>query len=360
VVSRRALLELVLGQIQILNREVDMRKFLCVFIAMLIGFIILADDKGGLAVTIKTDQVEVIMGETFESEVVWENKGQTDIKIPFTLAYLNPYYRLTIKGTGYEPKCCLICGERALEVPGVTIMKPGEVKQWKEDIVAKGAVKEGEYEVWAEFDSFSKEKETYKIKAESNHIYFRVIRPKGIDLEVFEKFHNACNQITLKPSELLLKYPTSTYAAYAIYQSSGARGIMASEPINIAKAIDEGAIWYPQSVPDDTGKWKGGWQSLTAENYVKWRDKWFDIVLKNHPDIWFADALRLRKAVEDYSHKRTESLLTDIETLSKTGSPDVAKKAQEILAALKSIEGEKKKEIETGAPKAVPTPQNAK
>ena len=146
---------------------------------------------------------------------------------------------------------------------------------------------------------------------------------------------------------VLQKYPTSTYAAYVIYQSSGAKGLMASEPANIAKAITCGGINYPESVPDDTGKWKDGWQTLTAENYPKWRDKWFDIVLKNHPEIWFADALRLRKAVEDYSHKKTENLLTDIETLSKTGSPEVAKKAQEILAALNTDEGKKEKTVDT-------------
>lgn len=153
----------------------------------------------------------------------------------------------------------------------------------------------------------------------------------------------------------LQKFPISTYAAYVIYQSCGAKGTMASEPIDIAKAIACGGLNYPESVPDDTGQWKDGWQILTAEKYPKWRDKWIDNILKNHPDIWFADALRLRRAVEDYSHKRTESLLTDIETLSKTGNPDVAKKAQEILAALKSVEGEKKKEVETAAPKIATT-----
>jgi hypothetical protein len=172
---------------------------------------------------------------------------------------------------------------------------------------------------------------------QSNHIKFRIVKPTGIDLEVYNKYHNSCNQITLTPQDLLQKFPTSTYAGYVVYQSSGAKGLMASDPINIVKAIMDGGIDYPESLPDDTGKWKSGWQIITRDKYPEWRDKWFNLILKNHPDIWFADALRLRKAVEDYSHKKTESSLGEIENLSKNASPDVAKKAKEILEALETI-----------------------
>ncbi|NMB99485.1 MAG: hypothetical protein GYA35_04300, partial [Thermoanaerobaculaceae bacterium] len=56
----------------------------------------------------------------------------------------------------------------------------------------------------------------YDKPIKSNVAEFEFIKPTGIDLEVYEKHHNSCNQITLTPEDLLQKYPTSTYAGYVL------------------------------------------------------------------------------------------------------------------------------------------------
>ena len=336
-----------------------MKVRVVLIVLLAVCFADVAETPNVLSFKLDTVKEEYILGESILFSYECMNNSSKTITFAYNLSPLSPLMNIRVKGP--IKKDCIL-NKRLPEWvwPAHFDLAPNQSKVSGFSQYDIGIVDEGKYEIWIEYDSTSMIADWDKIdavrcKAESNHILIHIVKPIGIDAEAFAKHKNGCNQIELSESDILQKFPTSTYAAYIIYQSSGAKGTMASEPTNIAKAITCGSINYPESVPDDTGKWKGGWQSLTAENYPKWRDKWFDIVLKNHPDIWFADALRLRRAVEDYSHKRTESLLTDIETLAKTGNPDVAKKAQEILAALKSVEGEKKKEVETAAPKTAAT-----
>jgi hypothetical protein len=133
----------------------------------------------------------------------------------------------------------------------------------------------------------------------------------------------------------LSQYPTSTYAAYVVYETSGAKGLMSSDPAYVCQSIAEGSFLSSGSVPDDTGKCKDGWQSLTMEGVLKWREKWFSIVLKNHPDIWFADELRLKKAVDQIALKNYQAGAADLEQLCSNAKPDVAKKARQYLGLIK-------------------------
>ena len=134
---------------------------------------------------------------------------------------------------------------------------------------------------------------------------------------------------------ILARHPASTYAGYVVYEASGAKGLMASDPTYVAQSIAEGSFLNPGSVPDDTGQWKDGWQSLTMEGVLKWRQKWFDIILKNHPDIWFADELRLKKAVDQLALKNYQAGAADLEQLCATAKPEVAARAKVYLGLIK-------------------------
>jgi len=78
---------------------------------------------------------------------------------------------------------------------------------------------------------------------------------------------------------------------------------------------------------------------------VKWRKGWFDTILKHHPNIWFADEVRFRIALDDYLLGDTDGCEAGLEDLAEHGKPYVATKAGELLAAMKAkgMLGEKAK-----------------
>ena len=172
----------------------------------------------------------------------------------------------------------------------------------------------------------------WKGEAEGAPVLIRVEAPSGVDAEAYKALKG---DPLAHPQDLLAKFPTSTYAAYVVYEASGAKGLMASDPTYVAQSIAEGSFLNPGSVPDDTGQWKDGWQSLTMEGVLKWREKWFGIILKNHPDIWFADELRLKKAVDQIALKNYQAGAADLEQLCATAKPDVAEKARQYLGLIK-------------------------
>ena len=92
-----------------------------------------------------------------------------------------------------------------------------------------GIVDAGEYELWTEYPADLYFNRTYAPTptaplVSSNHVRVKIVAPAGIDAEVFEAHHERCNKITLGPQELLDKYPTSTYAGYALLTCSASFG----------------------------------------------------------------------------------------------------------------------------------------
>ena len=140
-----------------------------------------------------------------------------------------------------------------------------------------------------------------------------------------------------KMLNLLKDFPTSTYAAYVIYGRMS--GFMQWEPTedkkNMFAAGIEAGGWFSNSYPDDTGKSKDGSVWLKGQAAADWWAKWYEIILKNHPDIWFADELRLKKAVDQMCLKNYQAAQADLETLSKDPTFKQKDKAQAYLGLMK-------------------------
>ncbi|MCX7830247.1 MAG: hypothetical protein N2445_04215, partial [Acidobacteria bacterium] len=160
-----------------------MNRFLMFLMLMIYYVGAYANGNFGLKLEIRAEREMSILGEPFECEIIFRNTGQEEVKIPFSPDYMNPYFKLNIKGEGYKKECCFICAETGMQIPHSTTLKKGEEVKWKEDLSERGARGAGEYEVWFELDSTMKENESMKIKLESNHIKFRIIKPSGKDLE---------------------------------------------------------------------------------------------------------------------------------------------------------------------------------
>ncbi|MGB9693630.1 MAG: hypothetical protein ACPLYF_02185, partial [Fervidobacterium sp.] len=113
-------------------------------------------------------------------------------------------------------------------------IESGRELEWESEIGIIGLYNIGKFWIWVEYDpsrinSFFGGKDAltncnfYDKPIKSNVEEFEFVKPSGIDLEVYEKYHNSCNQITLNEGDLLQKYPTSTYAGYVLlkYGPSG-------------------------------------------------------------------------------------------------------------------------------------------
>jgi hypothetical protein len=161
-----------------------------------------------------------------------------------------------------------------------------------------------------------------------------VEEPVGIDRNAYVSL-GKCP--TCNTSKLLRDFPTSTYAAYVIYGRMS--GFMQWEPTEekrkmFAAGIEAGG-WFSNAYPDETGKIKDGSVWLKGQAAADWWAKWYDIILKNHPDIWFADELRLKKAVDQLCLKNYQAAEADISTLAKDPKSPVQAKAQLVLDLMK-------------------------
>lgn len=170
-----------------------------------------------------------------------------------------------------------------------------------------------------------------EVRSEEVHIQFE--KAAGLDAEAYMSLKNCpmCD-----PAKLLKDFPTSTYAAYNIYQRSGAEGLARSESAKVADALTSGmGLMGEMWVPVPTGGDKNGLAPLSGQAAVEWRQKWFGIVLKSHPDIWFADALRLKLAVDQVALKNYQGGQADLEALAKNEKSPMACNAKALLSLLK-------------------------
>jgi hypothetical protein len=140
-------------------------------------------------------------------------------------------------------------------------------------------------------------------------------------------------------ADLLQHFPTSTYAAYLIWKDL-VRGISSGQNSVGVLLKDLGTSIESQSnsVPCDIPEWcdDNGWMSMQGIVFVRWRAKWFERVLEHHPDIWFADEIRLKLALDEYLLGDKTACQTGLEELADHGRPYVAMKAGELLRAMQS------------------------
>ena len=161
-------------------------------------------------------------------------------------------------------------------------------------------------------------------------VSFSVVAPTGIDAQAYQAFKGH----PLKhPAELLKRFPTSTYAACAVYGIM--HGFMQGDENMFLRSVERGT-YLSNSYPDDTGKSKDGWRSLQGDAAAAWWSKWINIILTNHPDIWFADQLRLKRAVDQVALKNYQAGASDLEALSQEATPEIAQKAQKMLGMMRT------------------------
>jgi hypothetical protein len=131
----------------------------------------------------------------------------------------------------------------------------------------------------------------------------------------------------------LTRHPTSTYAAYVVYACMA--GFAKQDPAVVLGVVHDENSYNSNSYPDDTGKSKDGWRWLKGKEAVDWWARWYDIILKSHPDIWFADELRLKRAVDQLALKNYQAAQAELELISKDEKAPMAHKAKEYLGLMK-------------------------
>ncbi len=166
----------------------------------------------------------------------------------------------------------------------------------------------------------------------SEPIRFRYVEPAGIDKEAYETLGGGP---TGHPGTLLRDYPTSTYAAYAIYNSECAQGRIAGDPALRMKSI----LWTKDSghrrnasLPDPK---TGGWGSLWGRDIGMTCNEWILGVLDGHSGIWFADELRLSRAVNAIWLDEYDNAAKEFAGIAETGKPAVCREhASEYLSLM--------------------------
>jgi len=188
----------------------------------------------------------------------------------------------------------------------------------------------------------AKDQRVWSGLAQSTEVLVDVVPPQGVDLEAYKAYDGdplatwTRAQHPDRYGELLRRFPTSTYTAYVVWYLS-ARGVDRGTADSYLITIQEPLYRFGNSVPcDGTAPCtKHGWMSLSGSQFLEWRDGWFETVLKHHPDLWFADEIRLRLALDRYVVGDKEDSIARLENLAQHGGHGIASKASELLAALK-------------------------
>ena len=311
------------------------RTLILFFILLLISFVCFCDD---LELMISCPKGEMVLGCPISIPTEIRNLSGK----PITLSY-KPLKFVKLETRDEEGKIVDIEPERrVLEMPGLDSQKI-EIEANGKNVIATGVdyiKKAGKYTAKAIFESkgpyYYLENgklvpfQAWEGRIESEICQFEVKPPTGIDLEAYNYFKG---DPLSKPSELLQKYPTSTYAGYVACPPN--QWTSNTAPERILKAIETGSYLSGGSLPDDTGQSKDGWLYLGGKDLIEWRAKWVGIVLKNHPDIWYADDLKLRLAVDQIALKNYQAAESDLDKLSKEAKLEVAEKAKKYLSLMK-------------------------
>lgn len=282
-----------------------------------------------------------ILGEEIIISQCWENIGTEPLYIMDKSGF--PITEISVKVGGSINKDCIPSkplaetSQRAIVPPPVPF-KTGEKKVMPTiKAFEYGITNEGEYEIWVEYDALKLPEKIYnagyqKIKVESNHIKFVVEMPKGDDLKVYNLYRNRCNQITIPSSEVLQRFPTSTYAGYELCK--GGPSLRRAAEIDDAKRDMD---WFvtPLTSPDEKSKRR----EMVRQGWTEKADR-IIAFLKIHPDFAKADLLRRSLASYLFYLDRRSEAIEQLEILSKMEGQN-AEDAREVLGC---VEGKKKME----------------
>ncbi len=185
----------------------------------------------------------------------------------------------------------------------------------------------------------------------SKDVVVRAERPSGVDADAYEALaHGPINMA--RPNALLTLFPSSTYAAYVVWEkyAQGWAGVDPAEAVALlgrGYAFETGLTWCNS----DARPAPGADARLSGSRYVECRNAWLELALSHHPDIWIADEMRLRLAVDHFVLGDRAGTEAKLAILAEHGRPDVATKAGELLAAMRA-----KGMFEAPAPAAAPDP----
>lgn len=182
------------------------------------------------------------------------------------------------------------------------------------------------------------------LRSTSACVSFVIETPRGIDKEAYEAFGHDPLADSERYGELLRRFPTSTYVAYAVWKQWGRVRI---PEWKTEEDRDATLKWLATNPDDEYLTWRlpcaaegepnAALESrLGARRALMCRDDWLTRVLQEHPRIWFADEVRLRIALDHYRLGERDSGVRAIRDLAQHGRPYVAAKAAELLAALQA------------------------
>ena len=179
---------------------------------------------------------------------------------------------------------------------------------------------------------------------ESDTVVVTAMEPEGIDREAYEVFGPGIVFDTRRHGELLRRFPTSTYAAYVVWKRWGrvTAGVWKD-----AEDRDKFLTWLSVDPDDEYLRWN---LPCTADGRIdatvttrlagrvalECRDRWLDLVVNSHPDIWFADEMRLKLALDRYLLGDPAACAAGLEALAENGRADVAAKARDLLSAMRA------------------------
>ena len=307
----------------------------------------------GPQLSLRARSPEVVLGASPELEVTWANPGSQPLSLVGSVSDLIGPYSL---GENFKrvirvrrPDGSLAnAGWQSAAVPSKPL-QPGQTLTYRVSLT--GTVEQafnqvGAYELWAEYESPGRVYfqgqiagqprryiDYWKGRVTSEPCRITITEPTGIDREAYDAL---AGDPMAEPRRLRTEFPASTYAAYDVWRMTGAQGLARSEPGAVIAQTSRGLWGVVRWVacPPNAGCRPGDEPSghVPAQQALDWTARWIDIVLKAHPDIWFADDLRLRLALDEIIAGKTTLGAAALESLAKSGRPDIGAKAGELLA----------------------------
>jgi hypothetical protein len=126
-------------------------------------------------------------------------------------------------------------------------------------------------------------------------------------------------------------HPASIYTAWAVYKHD--IGSPLFRDVNLTLKQMETGIYAKNNLPSKEGL--NGTAPATAEQCIRWRQKWIETILKYHPDFVMAGDFPLTRALDQIALKNYQAGAADLEQLCSNAKPDVAKKARQYLGLIK-------------------------
>ncbi len=172
---------------------------------------------------------------------------------------------------------------------------------------------------------------------ESDTVVVTAVEPEGIDREAYEVFGPGIVFDTRLHGELLRRFPTSTYAAYVVWKRF-VKGWGGMDAGLVVTTLGRPYPFRTELLPcDRDGRPVGGTETrFEPEGIFRCRAGWMELVLKHHPDAWFADEIRLRLALDRYRLGDPVVCAAGLEELAENGRTDVAAKARDLLSAMRA------------------------